>query len=141
MNEIFRINAPKVISEPMDSEQVVINLENGCYYNLNEAGALIFRLIEAGYATEEITSTIAKAFGGDREKIAGEVSGFLTALLTEQLIIASESAQERAELAITNGLGAFTTPGFEKYADMQDMLLLDPIHEVTEAGWPHTPEG
>jgi hypothetical protein len=141
MNENFRINTPKVISEPMDHEQVVINLENGCYYNLNESGALIFRLIEAGYATEEIISLIAKAFEENREKIAGEVSGFLTALLTEQLITASELAQARAEIAMPIGIAAFTAPGFEKYADMQDMLLLDPIHEVTEAGWPHTPEG
>jgi len=141
MNEKFKINAPKVISEPMDHEQVVINLENGCYYNLNESGALIFRFIEAGYDTEEIISLLAKTFGGDREKIAGEVSGFLTALLSEQLIIGSESTQVSTDIAMANGLAAFTTPSFEKYADMQDMLLLDPIHEVTEAGWPHTPEG
>ena len=24
----------------------------------------------------------------------------------------------------------------EKYDDMQELLLLDPIHEVDEAGWP-----
>jgi hypothetical protein len=25
-----------------------------------------------------------------------------------------------------------------KYTDMQDLLLLDPIHEVDAAGWPST---
>ena len=32
-----------------------------------------------------------------------------------------------------------TTPTFEKHVDMQDLLTLDPIHDVDLAkGWPHT---
>jgi hypothetical protein len=31
----------------------------------------------------------------------------------------------------------FEKPGLQKYSDMQDLLLLDPIHEVDEMGWPH----
>lgn len=27
------------------------------------------------------------------------------------------------------------------YADMEDLLLLDPIHEVHETGWPNQPGG
>ena len=36
----------------------------------------------------------------------------------------------------TEKLG-FEAPILQKYTDMQDLLLLDPIHEVDEAGWPH----
>jgi hypothetical protein len=25
----------------------------------------------------------------------------------------------------------------ERYTDMQELLLLDPIHDVDESGWPH----
>jgi hypothetical protein len=25
----------------------------------------------------------------------------------------------------------------QKFTDMQELLLLDPIHEVDERGWPH----
>ena len=31
---------------------------------------------------------------------------------------------------------AFDPPRLEKYSDMQDYLLIDPIHEVDEPGWP-----
>ena len=31
---------------------------------------------------------------------------------------------------------SFEAPILHKYTDMQDLLLLDPIHEVDEAGWP-----
>jgi hypothetical protein len=31
---------------------------------------------------------------------------------------------------------AFVAPVLHKHTDMQDLLLLDPIHEVDETGWP-----
>jgi hypothetical protein len=32
----------------------------------------------------------------------------------------------------------FSEPTFEKYTDMQALLLADPIHDVElQAGWPH----
>ena len=31
----------------------------------------------------------------------------------------------------------FEFPIIEKFTDMQELLLLDPIHEVDEKGWPH----
>jgi hypothetical protein len=30
----------------------------------------------------------------------------------------------------------FVEPALNKYTDMQELLLLDPVHEVSEAGWP-----
>jgi hypothetical protein len=31
---------------------------------------------------------------------------------------------------------AFVPPSLAKFQDMQDLLLLDPIHETDEPGWP-----
>ena len=36
----------------------------------------------------------------------------------------------------SGGLPPFEPPTLSKYKDMQDMLLLDPVHDVEEAGWP-----
>jgi len=35
------------------------------------------------------------------------------------------------------GRPPFVKPILQKYTDMADLLLLDPIHEVGEQGWPH----
>jgi hypothetical protein len=32
--------------------------------------------------------------------------------------------------------GVFTRPVLTKFTDMQDLLLLDPIHDVNSSGWP-----
>jgi hypothetical protein len=38
-----------------------------------------------------------------------------------------------------NGIGKspFEMPKLSKYTDMEDLLALDPIHEVDEMGWPN----
>ena len=28
-------------------------------------------------------------------------------------------------------------PALERFTDMEDLLLLDPVHDVEEMGWPH----
>jgi hypothetical protein len=33
--------------------------------------------------------------------------------------------------------GKFEAPVLQKYTDMQDLLLLDPIHDTDETGWPN----
>jgi len=33
--------------------------------------------------------------------------------------------------------GTFEEPQLEKYEDLQDIILLDPVHRVDDAGWPH----
>jgi hypothetical protein len=36
---------------------------------------------------------------------------------------------------------SFRAPRLEKHTDMQDLILLDPVHEVDpQRGWPHVPE-
>jgi len=30
----------------------------------------------------------------------------------------------------------YAPPSLDKYDDLKDLLLLDPIHEVAETGWP-----
>ena len=31
---------------------------------------------------------------------------------------------------------AFTPPKLERYTDMQEIILLDPVHKVDSQGWP-----
>ena len=32
----------------------------------------------------------------------------------------------------------FSTPLVEKYTDMAELILLDPVHDVSALGWPST---
>jgi hypothetical protein len=54
--------------------------------------------------------------------------------------VASADGREPTEEGSPNGHGhrAFEPPLLEKFDDLQDLILLDPVHEVLEEeGWPH----
>ena len=73
-NQTFRLNEPAVISDIIDGEVVIMNLERGSYYGLDEVGADIWRLIMAGKTAEEISSDLAGHFSLDFERALTDVS-------------------------------------------------------------------
>jgi Coenzyme PQQ synthesis protein D (PqqD) len=141
-NDVFRINTPQVIYENIDGEVVLINLERGLYYSTDQVGAEIWDLIEAGRSVRELREAILARYAGDGEQIDEALSDFISELRKEELIVAgTAAATERVEPRRPAGGSAterpaFPTPVLNKYTDMKDMLLLDPIHDVEESGWP-----
>lgn len=65
---------------------------------------------------------------------------FVSKLIDEQLILAANGEQPAASSKGNEQPSPspvpFEPPVLEKYTDMQDLLLLDPIHEVDDTGWP-----
>jgi hypothetical protein len=137
MKKHYKINVPAVISEPMEDEVVVINLDNGCYYNLNKAAARVWSLLDQGYALNSIASAAEKFYPGEGENINADLKVFVKRLIDEQLV--REVEGHNVDEINTNGfeVSSYERPDFQKFSDMQEMLLLDPIHEVSDEGWPH----
>jgi len=145
----FRMNRPKVVHETFDDNEVVmINLNSGSYYNLNKAGTDIWRLIEDGSSVSEIAEVMAHVYDSSGIDIESAVKQFLEELVQEDLIVpytASElesfqGAKVKFETEPEATRLVFQAPALKKYTDMQELLLLDPIHEVDETGWPKSKE-
>jgi hypothetical protein len=137
----LRVNHPTVISETIDDEAILINLDTGAYYSLRETGAAIWQLIEQGAAGQQLIDELGCRYDGTPTVMATSVQTLLAELAQEQLIVplgddnvAPQSVG--AALTIGNGKQPFTPPVLEKFTDMADLLLLDPIHDVSEQGWP-----
>ena len=64
-------------------------------------------------------------------------AAFLDALVAEGLVSDTPGTEKRTvEVALP---ATFTAPNLETFTDLQELLMLDPIHEVDAAGWPHKP--
>lgn len=132
----FRL-AANVAHEQFEDEHIVVNLESGKYYALRAEGGDIWALVMAGLDGDTIAAQIASAYSGPVADIAASVSSFLDRLIEEALLVpvpGAAAASTAAALAPRHR--AFATPSFELHNDLQDLLLLDPIHEVDPAGWP-----
>ena len=140
----FKINSPKVVHDTMDNEVVIVEFDSGNYYSLDKAGADIWNLINSGASVNEIIEAIAHRYKDDRAVIENAVNQLLTELQQEDLIVPDQTKEPRSihepEVCVGSGSeverSGFEAPILHKYTDMQDLLLLDPIHGVDETGWP-----
>ncbi len=138
----YRPNAPKVIYETYDDEVVLINMESGNYYSLNRTAGRAWASIERRITAQEIAQELRRDYACDGAQVEEEVLRFVNELLQEGLIVQDEE-EARAAAASAAAPAAqrlpFDPPVLQKFSDMADWLLLDPIHEVDENGWPHQP--
>jgi len=147
-SERFRVH-PKIVSETIDGEVIILNLDRGRYYSLTLAGTDAWNAIGRAASGEEIVDELLARYDGARGEVEQSVEQLLSELRREELIFAlPPGAAETAApptngRAPANGAGSgrkpFQAPVLQTYTDMEDLLLLDPIHEVDESGWPNRP--
>jgi hypothetical protein len=133
-----------VTHEIIDGEAVIINLDTGNYYSLVETGSLIWSLVDKGASTSDVQNLVQQTYQGDAADIDRGVQELLGQLQQENLIVpvdvapAVDLTELQQILPASNGHAkpSFNPPLLNKYSDMQELLLLDPIHDVDEAGWP-----
>ncbi|MGB6044047.1 MAG: PqqD family protein [Pirellulales bacterium] len=131
----FALNEPQVVGELMDGEFVFVHFDTGCYYSIRETAADVCSLLFAGHSLADVIERIEQRHGGDHAEIERTVNHFVQQLLKENLIApAAVRPSHAANVDLCSS--SFTAPVFEKFDDMADQLLLDPIHEIDERGWP-----
>ena len=138
-NQKFRVNTPTVTHETIDGEAVIINLDSGNYYSLVDAGSFIWSIVERGASASEVQQLVQQTYQGNATEIDRGVQELLAQLQQENLIVPVDGATDLTEvLPSQNGheKPLFNAPLLNKFSDMQELLLLDPIHDVDEAGWP-----
>jgi len=138
----FKVNSPDVAWESFDGEAVIVNLQSGHYFSARGTAALIWRALAGGASRGELDALMSLTFDAAPSEMQGPVGTFIADLL-ERALLVPLAAGEPASAASSPAASApaaktpFSAPVLDTYADMQDILLLDPIHEVDDQGWPH----
>ena len=131
----YRIRNEKVINETLDGETIIINLETGTYYSINASGSIVWNGAETNISIEQMIERLLSMYDADRAMIEKDVNDLIAFLIAEQLIVEAE----RTNVIVvepTSTKELYLTPKIEKYEDMQEMLLADPVHDVDDMGWP-----
>ncbi|MEO0926283.1 MAG: PqqD family protein [Cyanobacteria bacterium J06643_13] len=140
--EKISVNLPSIVSETIDGEVVIVNLLKGDYYSLFNTAADIWSLIEQGTTRSNIAQTMQLNYDCSDVDLAAEVDRFVTKL-DEEGLIATSTEQELSDppnpsAPTQQPQSKFQLPAIEKFTDMEELLLLDPIHEADEdKGWPN----
>jgi hypothetical protein len=70
----------------MGKEKVMLNVQNGKYYNLGETGGEIWNLIKYPIKVSDLINTLLEGFDVEREKCESDVLALLEHLYEEKLL-------------------------------------------------------
>lgn len=117
---------PRIAVDLFEGEYVIANLETGLYYSLQGTATYFLRNLPVDI--DQTAAALIKKFPEQTQvllRIAEQ-------LKTEDIVRKTDTSPLAHDLQLPD---QEEPSSFNKYADMQDLLLLDPIHEVDEQGW------
>lgn len=129
-----------VVAEEIDGEVIVVNLTNGNYYSLTQSATVVWSSIARGETFGEMHAALERRYLGDAGVMRQALTDLIGALEAEGLIrrLATPSQARVGSAPETPpSREPYLPPLFERFTDMGDLLLLDPVHEVDQKGWPH----
>jgi hypothetical protein len=130
----YTTQVPMLVSREFDDEIILANFETGLYYSLIGTGADIWLGLKSGASVEDITATFAKS-GASGTVTAEGVTSFVEKMLAEKIILPCDASPDRDPWSLQFSDPA-SPPELDRFDDLRDLLFLDPVHDVSEAGWP-----
>ncbi|MFA5321742.1 MAG: PqqD family protein [Smithella sp.] len=139
MNKTYKINESKAISETIDGETIIINLETGYYYGVNKTATVIWNEIQKNNPLKNVSQHFLNHYEVDEDTAVKSITEIIGLLLKDDLILELDSdISPNVMEQRTNAMkGKFITPQIERYDDMAGALMSDPVHDVNEDGWPN----
>jgi hypothetical protein len=138
------VNGPHVISETVGGETIIVNLASGHYFSLQGTAVEVWQGLERGDAVESIVLELESRYEAGDGEIGAAVEKLLEDFAAAELIVGEGNGAVEPGLSPSQNVGErapFVAPSFTTFTDMQDIILLDPVHEVDARGWPHAPTG
>lgn len=133
----FSVASNNVHSQKFDDEIIILDTKSGVYFSLRTSAVDIWSGIEAGASRDAIAATLIARYNADSEVIGAAVDRCLADLLKDGLIReVSLTGPVASATDVSGSRLPFIEPSIERFTDMQNLLLLDPVHEVSDEGWP-----
>ena len=138
----FVLNKPFVVAERLDGEVIVISNQSGKYFSLGNTSADIWFLLQNAIPRKTWLQILASNYENVPESAEQEIQSFLSQILEEGLIKPEElRSKDEIDLPKDSARGQWIKPTLIVFDDLQDLLLVDPIHDTSEAGWPFKENG
>lgn len=136
----YKLNHSRIACELMDGEYVIIDFDTGSYFNTDRISSWILYSLVNSKSLDEIIANLKEQYGSVQGDMVSYVMDFIEDLLDNSIIEVVNDTEPASSYGNPKDVSLpneFTQPLLNKYTDLQELLLLDPIHEVApDTGWP-----
>jgi hypothetical protein len=130
----YTTQVPMLVSRQFDDEIIVANFETGLYYSLIGTAADIWLGLKSGATVEEVVTAFEMLGAQSIVDTKQSITRFIEQLLAEKIIAPSDHSPGRQSWSPQSI--PFSPPALDRFDDLRDLLFLDPVHDVSDAGWP-----
>lgn len=135
-NRAFRVRHAFVSCERLSGDVIAVNLTSGTYFSLAGVAGDIWTAFTSGAPEDMCAKALEAAYGVRLPR--DEVDALLEECISYGLIEVASPWIESVELPDDCQRPEWSTPVLEVFDDLQDLILVDPIHDTSDLGWPAT---
>lgn len=140
MDKQYTIDTNNLVFEIFDHEVVLVSLESGHYFVLDQVAGDVWRCLASGLSVSESNELLSQRYDIAIENLQQDIEGLLDQLLDEDILQPCNERQAEAEgltlPAASSPALPYEEPSLFKYTEMENLIQMDPIREVDESGWP-----
>lgn len=141
-NKIYKLNTKVCVCENVADEVIIINLDNGNYYNILGKSVKIWEAILDNYSISDLIQ-----INSWEENITNKLAEFINTMLSENILVSNNLDKKELKRPEDRNKYIISIDDINQdikisvFNDMQELLGLDPIHDTSEEiGWPEKPE-
>ena len=135
----YAINYEVVSAERLSGEFLLINFETGEYFSVTDFGADLLTLITSKVQFSSWERILSKAWNINiSNDVQDEIKKFLEILLKKNIIYQIDTFDLiDFQLPMDMKREKYKFLPLNIYTDMNDLLMVDPIHDSSLEGWPN----
>jgi len=142
ISSMWLIDQRTMQSEVLDGEAVIVDFTTGRYHAAAGVAATVWEAMKQGQEINEIMLQVRSAHTDVPEDAESSVLAFIDSVVDAGLakqadpeIGQTSSSEQQTSTAPT----PWIVPVLESHNDLADLMLIDPVHDVTARGWPDVP--
>ena len=137
----YRTNGPRFVDESVDGEALIMDMVTGTYFTCLSTSTVAWDALKRGVEPGAVASLIARTYDVALADVERDLDRFVAELIEEEMLVVwDEAPTVPADPPIDgNGSpsGAYEPMAVERYTDLADLIMLDPVQDVAGARWPH----
>ena len=132
---MYKLNEEKMFYDMAEGQAIVINFTTGMYYGTSSLGSAVLDALLAGASVEDTCKAI-QALPGCPADMEAQLNTFIGQLLEKEIIVPGDATGAACAIDASSLADGFKLT-VDEFAEVQDLILADPVHDVdVEQGWP-----